>query len=64
MIATLEAPTARLTAQDEEFLAKLTQAAYAAALRHRPRGAFLDVQLDLWTALREVVAEEHGTASA
>jgi hypothetical protein len=61
MIAKLESP---LTRADEEFLARLTQAAYEATLRHRPQGPFVDVELDLWAALRGVVAEELSATAA
>jgi hypothetical protein len=39
----------------ERFLADLTTAAYQAVLKHRPQASFLDVQLDVWAALRTVV---------
>ena len=39
----------------ERFLADLTSAAYQSVLKHRPQASFLDVQLDLWAALRTVV---------
>jgi hypothetical protein len=42
----------------EHLLAELTDAAYRVALRHGLRGPFLDVELDLWTALRAVLAKE------
>ncbi len=40
----------------EDLLARLTTAAYDVALRRQ--GSFLDLQLDLWAALREVLEEE------
>ena len=40
----------------EEFLAELTDAAYRVALQHRFEGSFLDVELDLWKALRSAYA--------
>lgn len=40
----------------EEFLAELTDAAYRVALCHGLRGSFLRVQLDMWSALRAVLA--------
>jgi len=42
----------------EDFLAELTDAAYRVALEHGIAGSFLDVQLDLWAALRRVVADK------
>jgi hypothetical protein len=39
----------------EEYLAELTDAAYRVALRHGLKGAFVDVELELWRALRHVV---------
>ena len=37
------------------FTAKLTDAAYAVALRHGIRGSWIDLQLDLWRVLTEAV---------
>jgi hypothetical protein len=37
------------------FTAKLTDAAYAVALRHGVSGSWIDLQLDLWRALTEAV---------
>jgi hypothetical protein len=48
----------RLDADGEAFLAELTDAAYRVALRHGPRASFLDVQLDIWNALRPIVARQ------
>jgi hypothetical protein len=42
----------------EAFLAELTDAAYRVALNHGFQGTFIDVQLDLWSALRKVVRQE------
>lgn len=42
----------------EELLAELTDAAYRVALKHQFKGSFIDVQLDLWSALREVIGKE------
>jgi hypothetical protein len=39
----------------EEFTAELTKAAYAVALRHGARDKWLDLQLELWKALKETV---------
>jgi hypothetical protein len=47
-----------LNYEEEELLVRLTQAAYDVALRHRFQGPFLDVQLDLWAALRDVLEED------
>ncbi len=46
-------------ARKEEFLAKLTTAAYGVALRHGLRGSFLDAQMEIWFALREILQGEH-----
>ncbi len=35
----------------DTFAAELTHAAYRVALRHRTRGTWLDLELDLWRAL-------------
>jgi hypothetical protein len=48
--------TKHLAPESEAFLAELTDAAYRVALRHGLRASFLDVQLDIWDALRPVVA--------
>jgi hypothetical protein len=47
-------PTVALT---EEVVAELTSAAYRVALRHGTRAAFIDLELDLWRALRHTLAE-------
>jgi hypothetical protein len=52
--------TAR-TASDKDtllgtFVAELTTAAYAVALRHGTGHSWLDLQLDLWKALNETVS--------
>ena len=47
----------------EEFTAELTKAAYAVALRHGARDKWLDLQLELWKALKETV-EKWGQESA
>jgi hypothetical protein len=39
----------------EELLSRLTDAAYRAALRHGIKGSFIDLQLELWQKLREVL---------
>lgn len=48
----------RLDPPAEEFLATLTDAAYQVALQHGVAGSFVDVQLDLWAALRGVLASQ------
>jgi hypothetical protein len=40
---------------DEDFLAELTEAAYGVALRHGLKGPFINVELELWRALRAVL---------
>jgi hypothetical protein len=42
----------------EAYLARLTTAAYQAALRHGIRGSFADLELSLWRALRTAVENE------
>ena len=55
--------------QIEELLAELTDAAYRVALRHQSRATlfsddpadhegFINVELDLWTALRRVLERD------
>jgi hypothetical protein len=39
----------------ENFAAELTSAAYAVALRHGVEDKWLDLELELWEALREMV---------
>ena len=39
----------------ENFAAELTRAAYAVALRHGVEDNWLDVDLELWAALKETV---------
>jgi hypothetical protein len=41
----------------EQLLAELAAAAYRVALRHGLKGPFIDVELDLWWALREVLRD-------
>ncbi len=47
----------------EHLLAELTAAAYEVALRHGLRGSFLDVELELWRELREVLDRSHRAGS-
>jgi hypothetical protein len=54
------APVLRLEAPAEDFLARLTETAYRVALEHGFTGSFLDLQLDLWSALRGVVSQHVG----
>jgi len=42
----------------EAFLAELTDAAYRVALKHGFKSNFIDVQLDLWSALDQVIRKE------
>jgi hypothetical protein len=39
----------------EDFTAELTRVAYAVVLRHGARDKWLDLQLELWKALQEIV---------
>ena len=47
----------------EELLAELASAAYGVALRHGIKGAFIDVELDLWRELRVVLSRHEENAS-
>jgi hypothetical protein len=42
----------------EDVLARLTSAAYQVALRHGLHSPFIDVELDMWRALRFVLASQ------
>jgi len=42
----------------ESLLAQLTDTAYRVAVRHGIKGSFLDLELGLWQALREVLERE------
>jgi hypothetical protein len=44
--------------QLEDFLAELAAATYGVALRHEVKGSFIDLELELWQALRGVVRDE------
>ena len=46
----------------DEFLSKLTDAAYRTVLYHGFHGRFLDVELDLYVALREVIERSRSNA--
>ncbi len=39
----------------EDLLAELTATAYGVALRHGLKGPFIDVELELWRELRDVL---------
>jgi hypothetical protein len=52
------APRTDVTDSAEELLARLTATAYSVALRHGLKGPFIDVELALWRALRDVLSEE------
>ena len=41
----------------EELLAELTAAAYGVALRHGIKDSFVDVELEIWQALRAVLQQ-------
>jgi hypothetical protein len=51
---------ARLTSDHatEELLAALTDAAYRVVLKRGLSGSFLDVELEIWKALRAVLAPQ------
>jgi hypothetical protein len=49
----------------EDLIAEITDAAYRAALRHGVRGVFLDLELEIWHSVREVLdAEFYGAGRA
>jgi hypothetical protein len=52
------APRTDVTNSAEELLARLTATAYSVALRHGVKAPFIDVELALWRALREVLSAE------
>ena len=41
----------------DKVVAELAAAAYHVALRHGTRSAFIDLELDLWRALRATLAD-------
>jgi len=41
----------------ESLIAELTDAAYPVALRHRGRGTWIDLELDLWKALEQALSK-------
>lgn len=43
----------------EDFVAALTEAAYAVAIRQRAGKAWLDLELELWQALRETASRRN-----
>jgi hypothetical protein len=47
----------------DELLAEFTDAAYQVALQHGVKGSFLDVELGLFQALRNVMAEHADSAA-
>ncbi len=49
---------AYLDLRTEDLLARLTTAAYSVALNHGIAGAFIDVQLEIWSALRDILQGE------
>jgi hypothetical protein len=54
----MTAATDRLDPVLEHLTARLSEAAYGAALEHGIQGSFLDLQLGIWHHLREVVRRE------
>jgi hypothetical protein len=50
-------PRLRLDTSQEDFLARVTDAAYRVALKHGCKGSFIDLQLELWSVLRNVIAQ-------
>jgi hypothetical protein len=54
----VSAPRWRLDNSAEDFLATVTDAAYRVSLKHGFSGNFVDLQLELWSTLRNVVARQ------
>jgi hypothetical protein len=44
----------------ENFAAELAQSAYCVALRTKPQGTWLDLELDLWRALADTMKTGRG----
>jgi len=42
----------------EDFLANLSVAAYDVAMRFQKKGSFLELEIGLWDALREVIRKD------
>jgi hypothetical protein len=55
-----EATVADQNTQLENFAAELTEVAYPIALRHGLGASWLDLELDLWKALAEMVKKRCG----
>jgi hypothetical protein len=47
-----------LPVEVEQFIARLTAAAYEVALRQGHNGSFVDLQLGMWGALRQAALAE------
>jgi hypothetical protein len=47
---------------EEDLLAELAAAAYGVALRHGIKGPFIDVELELWRELRDVLKRQEESA--
>jgi hypothetical protein len=45
----------------ENFAAELTEAAYPVILRQRPKGSWLDLELDLWKVIGNTVKTSKGS---
>jgi hypothetical protein len=52
-----EATARTLNTNLEDFVAELTAAAYAVALRHGAGNAWLDLELGLWRALTDTASK-------
>lgn len=48
----------------EDRIARLADAAYRAALAHRPSGSFVDLQLGIWSAIRSALESDPSFDSA
>ena len=51
-------------AEGDKFVAQLTDAAYRVALDHGFMGSFVDVELDLWSAMCRVVRRSRAPVAA
>jgi hypothetical protein len=47
----------------DQFVAELTHTAYHVALRHGAAGAWLDLEMELWHALADMVKQWERTSS-
>ena len=58
--ASTRAEPTSLETDPERLVAELTEAAYSVALRHGIKGAFVELELGLWDAIRVSGGEDRG----